>query len=143
MRVSDDGGMPLDDGAVRGRGSRHEPIALPGSTRQSRRLADRLAAKSGFGTSRRTELARRLKEAIERLRAVNARVERTGRVARSGPALIRLVGVIERAEAVLARGAGDDLVDAAIVALGRALDGATAEFSASHDLPQRHAQFER
>ena len=50
----------------------------------------------------------------------------------AGPALIRLLGVIEHVEAILDRNLSPEMVDRAIQYLEHALHGAAREIGASH-----------
>lgn len=73
-----------------------------------------------------------LDAAIARLSSVTDWVEGRGEEVVPGPALVRLLGIIEHTEAVLDRNLSPETVDRAIRKLEHALHGAAVEIDASH-----------
>lgn len=72
-----------------------------------------------------------LDAAITRLRVATDGVEGRGEEVEPGPALIRLLGIIEHVESILDRNLSPETIDWAIQHLQHTLHGAAAEIDAS------------
>ena len=86
-------------------------------------------------------VGQRLDDAIALLSSVTDRVEGRGEEVEPGPALVRLLGIIEHVEAVLDRNFSPETVDRAVQHLEHALHGAAAEIDASHGRSWHAAAF--
>ncbi|WP_430912127.1 hypothetical protein [Methylobacterium sp. sgz302541] len=92
-------------------------------------------ARRGESTLRICDLADGMEAALDRLRFVNAHLERTGRTAEVTPGLLRLLGCIEHVETIIDRELAEAIIAAAIADLREAMDAAVEEIGASLSTP--------